>query len=103
MIAFWINFGVTLHTTGNAVWQIPLAMQCLPPTLLFVSMLFLNESPRWLARTDQWEKSTRVLSHVRNLPESHAYVQQELVEMHRQLVSIYFVYSPDRPGRLYLL
>ena len=87
MVAFWINYGVSLHLHGNAIWQVPLAMQCLPPTLLFISMLFLNESPRWLARTDQWEKSTAVLSRVRHLPESHAYVQQELVEMHRQLVS----------------
>jgi hypothetical protein len=88
MVAFWINYGVSLHLTGNATWQVPLAMQCLPAVLLFLSMLFLNESPRWLARTDQWEKSAQILSHVRHLPESHAYVQQELVEMHRQLVRI---------------
>ena len=87
MIAFWINYGVSLNETGDATWQIPLAMQCLPAALLLFSMLFLNESPRWLARTDQWEKSTKTLSHVRCLPESHPYVQQELVEMHRQLVS----------------
>ena len=85
MLAFWINYGVSLNETGNAIWQIPLAMQCLPPTLLFVSMLFLNETPRWLARTDQWEKSVQVLSHVRHLPESHPYVQQEVIEMKRQL------------------
>ena len=85
MVAFWINYGSSLHITGNAQWQVPLAMQCLPPTLLFISMLFMNESPRWLARTDQWEKSARVLAHVRNLPEDHAYVQHELLEMQRQL------------------
>ncbi|KAF7189525.1 putative quinate permease [Pseudocercospora fuligena] len=60
-------------------------MQCLPPTLLFFGMLFCNESPRWLARTDQWEKSSRTLSHVRMLPEDHPYVQAEMLEMQRQL------------------
>ena len=108
MVAFWINYvsrrsqgpkiqpllrsiltfdcqGSSLNITGAAQWQVPLAMQCLPPTLLFISMLCLNESPRWLARTDQWEKSGAVLSKVRNLPESHPYVQGELLEMRRQL------------------
>lgn len=85
MVAFWINYGVSINQYGDSRWQVPLAMQCLPPTLLFVSMLFLNESPRWLARTDQWEKAGKILSKVRHLPESHPYVQQELLEMHRQL------------------
>ncbi|TKA82549.1 hypothetical protein B0A55_02285 [Friedmanniomyces simplex] len=85
MLAFWINYGSLLHLKGAAQWQVPLAMQCLPPTLLFLGMLFCNESPRWLARTDRWEKSVQVLSHVRKLPESHPYVQAEMLEMRRQL------------------
>lgn len=60
-------------------------MQCLPPALLFISMIFLNESPRWLARTDRWERSTEVLSKLRNLPPDHPYIQGELLEMRRQL------------------
>ena len=85
MVAFWINYGSLLHSKGNAQWQVPLAMQCLPATLLFLGMLFCNESPRWLARTDRWEQSSRVLAHVRKLPESHPYVQAEMLEMRRQL------------------
>lgn len=85
MVAFWINYGSKLHITGDAQWQVPLAMQCLPPFLLFVSMLFLNESPRWLARTDRWEESTAILSKIRHLPESHPYIQGEVMEMKRQL------------------
>ncbi|KAI9659319.1 MAG: hypothetical protein M1821_001577 [Bathelium mastoideum] len=85
MIAFWINYGALLNIKGNGQWQVPLAMQCLPAVLLFGGMLFCNESPRWLARTDQWEKSTAVLSHVRKLPAEHPYVQAELVEMRKQL------------------
>ena len=60
-------------------------MQCLPATLLFAGMLFCNESPRWLARTDRWEESSRVLAYVRKLPEDHPYVQGEMLEMKRQL------------------
>jgi MFS family permease len=85
MIAFWINYGASLHLKGAAQWQVPLAMQCLPPTLLFLGMLFCNESPRWLARRDEWEKSAKTLSYVRGLPEAHPYVQAEMLEMRRQL------------------
>jgi hypothetical protein len=85
MIAFWINYGSLLHSTGNAQWQIPLAMQCLPAILLFSSMLFCNESPRWLARTDRWEQSAETLSYVRKLPQDHPYIQAEMLEMKRQL------------------
>lgn len=77
--------GALINIKGNGQWQVPLAMQCLPAVLLFGGMLFCNESPRWLARTDQWEKSTEVLSHVRKLPAAHPYVQAELIEMRKQL------------------
>lgn len=80
-----INYGSLLHLHGNATWQVPLAMQCLPAILLFTGMLFCKESPRWLARTDRWEKSSEVLSHVRKLPASHPYIQAEMLEMRRQL------------------
>ena len=46
-------------------------------------MLISNESPRWLARTDQWEKASATLSKIRNLPESHGYVQMELQEIRK--------------------
>ena len=85
MVAFWINYGALLHIEGDATWQVPLAMQCLPAVLLFCGMLLCNESPRWLARKDKWEKSSRILSYIRQLPEDHPYVQGEMAEMHRQL------------------
>jgi len=85
MVAFWINYGSLLHLKGNATWQVPLAMQVLPAFLLFFGMLFCNESPRFLAKQDNWEKATSVLSHVRNLPADHPYVQAELLEMQAQL------------------
>lgn len=85
-LAFWINYSLVLNeSTSNKQWQTSLAIQCLPAVLLFVSMLFFNESPRWLARKDQYEKSAKVLSEIRHLPESHPYVQAELQEMKVQL------------------
>jgi hypothetical protein len=65
--------------------MVPLAMQSLPPVLLFAAILTCPESPRWLARQDDWDKASRVLSQVRHLPTTHPYVQAELLEMQTQL------------------
>ena len=85
MIAFFINYGSLLHLKGHATWMVPLAMQSLPPFLLFTAILFCPESPRWLASKDNWDEASRVLSMVRNLPATHPYVQAELLEMQTQL------------------
>ncbi|KAK2628692.1 hypothetical protein QTJ16_001795 [Diplocarpon rosae] len=89
MLSFWVNYGTYREfanpLTNNATWQVPLALQALPAVCLFIGAIFCNESPRWLARQDNWEDATRVLSHVSNLPPNHPYVQMELDEMRVQL------------------
>ncbi len=85
MVAFFIDFGSLLHISGHGSWQVPLAMQSLPPVLIFLSILFCPESPRWLASKDDWEGASKVLSTVRHLPIDHPYVQQELLELRTQL------------------
>ncbi|KIX08546.1 uncharacterized protein Z518_03202 [Rhinocladiella mackenziei CBS 650.93] len=81
MIAFFINYGSLLHFKGHATWIVPLSMQSLPPLLLFCSILFCPESPRWLASRDNWDKASKILCTVRHLPETHPYIQAELLEM----------------------
>lgn len=85
MVAFWINYGSLLHLKGHAQFIVPLCMQALPPFLLFCSMVFCPESPRFLAKQDNWDGASRTLSTVRNLPVDHPYVQAELHEMQAQL------------------
>ena len=85
MIAFFIDYGALLHIKGHGSWMVPLAMQSLPPVLIFASILFCPESPRWLAAKDNWDSASRVLSDVRNLPVDHPYVQQELLELRTQI------------------
>jgi MFS family permease len=85
MVAFFINYGSSLHLKGRSSYMVPLAMQALPPVLLFCSIIFCPESPRFLAKQDNWDQATQVLSTVRQLPPAHPYVQAELMEIRAQL------------------
>jgi MFS family permease len=85
MIAFWINYSVSVHMTGKTMYIFPLAIQALPATLLALSMLLCNESPRWLATKDRWEESKRILCKTRNLPPDHPYIEDEFQEIVDQL------------------
>lgn len=61
LIMFYISYG-TSGLDGTAAFRIPWGLQMIPAILLFLFMLFLPESPRWLARKDRWEDARRVLA-----------------------------------------
>ncbi|CAH0047364.1 unnamed protein product [Clonostachys solani] len=85
MMAYFINYGALLHLPPMATWMVPLACQSICPTLLFFSILWCPESPRWLASQDRWDQASAVLSDVRHLPIDHPYIQGELLELRTQL------------------
>ncbi|SPO06804.1 related to quinate transport protein [Cephalotrichum gorgonifer] len=85
MLAFWVNYGSLLHSTAPAIYVVPLALQGLPALLLVLGMLCSPESPRWCARQDDWERTTRILVSLRRLPADSDFVQAELQEMADQL------------------
>ncbi|KAJ3477131.1 hypothetical protein NLG97_g8919 [Lecanicillium saksenae] len=85
MVAFWVNYGCLLHVPAPARFIIPLSLQSLPAILLVIGMFLCPESPRWLAKEDNWEQATSTLAHLRGLPASDAYVQSEIQEMADQL------------------
>lgn len=85
MIAFWINYSVSIHFSGKAMYVFPLAIQAIPAVLLCSCMLLCNESPRWLARQDRWEEAKDVLARLRNLPQTHPYLEDEFQEIVDQL------------------
>lgn len=61
LIMFYISYG-TSFVSGTAAFRIPWALQSIPAILLFIGMIFLPESPRWLARKDRWEECRSVLT-----------------------------------------
>ena len=58
---FYISYGCS-GIDGTAAFRIPWGLQMLPAIFLFAAMLFLPESPRWLAKKDRWEEAQQVLA-----------------------------------------
>lgn len=83
-LAFWINYGCLLHVKGHAQYIIPLSLQALPAVILFVGMLFANESPRFLAQKKPGQ-ALKVLAKLRGLPEDHSYIRNEMDSILMQL------------------
>lgn len=88
MLGFWINYGTDQHISSNSVAQyvIPLALQLAPGLLLGLGMFFFcPESPRWLARQDNFEAAEKILCDLRGLPSEHEYIMREMGDIRRQV------------------
>jgi hypothetical protein len=48
-------------------------------------MLFCPESPRWLARQDNFEAAEKIIVNLRQLPADHPYVVREIGEIRMQV------------------
>lgn len=83
VFGFWVNYGVNKNISplGNTQWRIPVGVQLIPAGMLFICLSFMPESPRWLASKSKRTSALRSLSWIRNLPETHEYVQRELTIM----------------------
>ena len=81
LIMFYISYGCSfIHGTG--AFRVPWGLQMLPAIFLFCAMLFLPESPRWLAKKDRWEDAVQVLAlvHAHGDPNS-PFVAKEMAEI----------------------
>jgi MFS family permease len=87
MLGFWINYACdrTINVNNPAQWTVPLAIQLIPGLLLLLGVAWCPESPRWLARGDNFEGAEKVLTRLRNLDSSHAYIQHEMSEIRAQV------------------
>lgn len=87
LVGFWINYAVDQRISDSSTLQytLPLALQVIPGILLFCGMFFCPESPRWLARGDDFEAAEKVLVMLRNLPAEHPYIQNEMSDIRLQV------------------
>ena len=81
LIMFYISYGCSF-ISGPAAFRVPWALQMIPAILLFLGMMFLPESPRWLARKDRWEDCHAVLTLVHGKGDPNSpFVAKELQDI----------------------
>lgn len=90
MLAFWINYGVSLWGGENIAdnssqWQTAMAIQLIPAGCMCIMIPFLLETPRYLMRIGKREQGLANLCKLRNLPADHPYVQLEYQETINQI------------------
>ncbi|MCI2256085.1 sugar porter family MFS transporter [Domibacillus sp. PGB-M46] len=77
LLAYIFNaiLGITMADTGH-VWRYMLVLCAIPAFILFVSMLVVPESPRWLASKGKNTEALRVLKQIRDEKRAKAEFQE---------------------------
>jgi hypothetical protein len=81
LIMFYISYGSSFMN-GTGAFRVPWGLQMIPAIFLFAAMLFLPESPRWLAKKDRWEDAVGVLALVHGKGDVNSpFVAKEMAEI----------------------
>ncbi|OAA64572.1 General substrate transporter [Niveomyces insectorum RCEF 264] len=76
----WLNFGVSF-VGGSFAWRFPLAFQFVFIFILFATVPWLPESPRWLLAHGHTDEATEVLAALENKPTNDPFVVTERKEI----------------------
>lgn len=67
-----------MDKTPTTTFRIPIAIQFVPGGLLAIGTLFLTESPALLLRKGKRDQALKNLCYLRQLPEDHQYMLEEV-------------------------
>ncbi|KAI1652562.1 general substrate transporter [Daldinia decipiens] len=90
MVSFWIDYGTnyiggtTLGLQTDAAWLVPICLQLFPAVILFVGMIFMPFSPRWLVHHGREDEARKILASLRGLAADHELVELEFLEIKAQ-------------------
>ncbi len=76
----WITFGFS-YVPGPVAWRIPLALQFIFIVILYATVPWLPESPRWLVSKGKFTEAEQILADVEGTEIEDPYVQTELEEI----------------------
>ncbi|ODV77260.1 general substrate transporter [Suhomyces tanzawaensis NRRL Y-17324] len=62
-IAYWLDFGLS-YVDNSVSWRLPVAVQIVFALVLFIGIIQLPESPRWLVAHDRKPEAMEILSHL---------------------------------------
>lgn len=85
-LGFWINYGVDRNMAPtSSQWMTPFALQLIPGGLLIIGLVFMPESPRWMAKAHGRTRAVETLSLLRGLSVDHPAVKEEVGDILHQL------------------
>ncbi|POY74681.1 hypothetical protein BMF94_2443 [Rhodotorula taiwanensis] len=87
MLAYWVDYGLRNNQT-EAQWRLPLALQVAFALITLSMIIFLPESPRWLASRGRIAEARDVLHRLDNTPEEKARAISVDVQMNEILTAI---------------
>ncbi|KAM5341858.1 hypothetical protein ACJ41O_014889 [Fusarium nematophilum] len=76
----WINYGLSF-VSGSVAWRFPLAFQFVFIVVLFATVPWLPESPRWLIAHGRTEEAVEILACIEDKDTSDAVVAAQLREI----------------------
>ncbi|KAJ8473816.1 hypothetical protein ONZ51_g7639 [Trametes cubensis] len=76
-----VTNNATKDRPSDSAWQIPICMQFIWAVVLFLGMLWLPESPRWLVGKGRLGAAAKSLSRLIGQPKDHSRIQDELDEI----------------------
>ncbi|KAK7696521.1 hypothetical protein QCA50_001179 [Cerrena zonata] len=84
LVAYCISIG-TRNVDGSASWRIVVAIGILWALVLGIGMLFMPESPRWLARKGRYDEAKYALARARGVNPKEA---DDNIKIHRELADM---------------
>ncbi|KAI0628428.1 AmMst-1 [Trametes polyzona] len=80
LLAAIIN-NATKARPNHSAWQISISVQLIWAFVLFVGMIWLPETPRWLVKKDRVDYAVRSMARLRSLPPDHPEVISEIEDI----------------------
>lgn len=83
LLSYFTNYGVNKHIPQDdpRIHRIPFGLQLVPSGLMAIGLIFVKESPRWLARKGKREQSLRNLAFLRRRAINDHEVIEEFAEI----------------------
>ncbi|KAE8367027.1 general substrate transporter [Aspergillus caelatus] len=76
-LSYWINYGFSFIPNSEVAWRFPLAFQILFAVVIFISIMNLPESPRWLVMQGRNDEALEILEYLNEKPRDDPYIVNE--------------------------